>query len=192
MKPLYFATSNNYKFTEAARVFRKFGIRLEQIDIEIPEIQNKEFEPIIRDKVMKAYTRLSRPVLVDVSGMSLSALNGLPGGLNRQFWDVLKDKVCDIASKLGDDSAQIIVCLSICDGQHIHTISQKDPGRIATKQAAVGTFHLDRVFIPDGCGVTLAEMSESDRDKVSYRAKAVGKAVDMLKTHDLLAKLELI
>src|SRR5687767_10797406 len=95
-KTLFFATANLYKFEEFSRLFANFGIELEHYDVAIPEIQNIEMSVILRDKVIKAYEVLSRPVLVDHSGLAMRALQELPQGLNKQFWEVLKDQVCEL------------------------------------------------------------------------------------------------
>src|SRR5437879_6270474 len=108
MTPFFFATSNLYKFQEFARLFAVYGVTLEHVNIAIQEIQTIDIETIARDKLVKAYARLSRPVLVDASGLGMAALKGLPQGLNNQFWDVLKDEVCSLALRLGDDAAEII------------------------------------------------------------------------------------
>ncbi len=179
---VYFATSNAYKFQEFERLFGRLGVRLERMDLTIPEIQTFNIDDIIRDKVIKAYAKLSRPVLVDHSGLAMRALNDLPQGLNNQFWDRLKDQVCVLAKKLGDPHAQSIVYLGFCDGQRVYVVSQSDEGRMAEEPFKGGTFHLDRVFIPDRCDITLAEMTDDARDLVSHRAKVAEKAVAMFKS----------
>jgi XTP/dITP diphosphohydrolase len=188
---LSFATSNEYKFDEFKRIFSSMNIDLEHFYVDISEIQTIDMEPIIRDKVVKAYSELSRPIIVDHSGLAMKALNDLPQGLNKQFWDVLKDQVCDLAHRLGDDRAEIIVYLGFCDGQKIYSVCQADEGRIAPKPAPVGTFHLDRVFIPKGCSTTFAEMTETERDKISYRKKAAEKLIKVLKDIDYGKKIGL-
>lgn len=189
--PLFFATTNPYKFQEFERLFSRLNVKLEHIDIAIPEVQTFDFETIIKDKVVKAYSSVSRPILVDHSGLGMKALKELPQGLNNQFWDKLKDQVCDLAQKLGDDEAEIIVYLGFCDGQRIYSVSQRDKGRMAPKPATIGTFHIDRVFIPDGSTITLAEMSEVERDKISHRRKVTEKAVELFKKIDFGRKLGL-
>lgn len=189
---LYFATSNLYKFEEFRRLFALFGVTIEQIDLTVPEIQTFNIKTIIEDKVNKAYQSLSRPVLVDHSGLAMKALNGLPQGLNKEFWDVLKDQVCTIADRLGDDRAEVIVHLGFCDGQRIYTVSQQDPGKIARTPAPSGTFHIDRVFIPEGHSITLAEMSEAVRDKISHRRKVTEQAIALFRDIDFGKKLGII
>ena len=67
-------------------------------------------------------------------------------------------------------------------GRRIHSIFHREPGEIANKPSSEGTFQLDRVFIPAGHTLTLAEMSRSERDKISHRLKVTEKAFAMLRS----------
>lgn len=175
-----FATSNSYKFVEFSRLFGAAGLTLDHYYVTVDEVQHIEMEAIVRDKALKAYQRVRRPVLVEHSGLSMKVLNGLPRGLNRQFWEKLQDRVCDLGVALGDSSAEILVSLALCDGRRIYTWHVSRPGKLASKPASVGTFHLDQVFIPNGATVTLAEMSETERDRVSQRRYAVDESITEL------------
>ena len=75
----------------------------------------------------------------------------------------------------------MIVYLGFCDGRRVHSVSHREPGHIAAAPSTMGTFHLDRVFIPEGHKLTLADMSVDDRDKISHRMKVTQKAVEMLR-----------
>ncbi len=178
---LYFATTNLYKFTEFERLFKKHGITLIQYDFDIPELLTYDMGVLVRDKLVKAYARLGRPVMVDASGLGMNALNGLPQGLNRQFWEIFKNQPCDLAQKLGDNKAEAIVYLGLCDGFRKHVIVQRSPGTIALAPSGPVVFHIDRVFIPNGATKTLGQMSESERDKFSHRFQATEKAVALIK-----------
>jgi len=181
MTRFYFVTSNDYKFSEFERLFAAHGVILDRANIELEEIQTIDIDRIARDKVIKAYAHLSRPVMVDASGLAMYALKGFPGGLNREFWNVLKDEVCTVASKLGDSRAEIVVALAFCDGKRIVSMSKALPGAIAAVPSTTGTFHLDRVFVPAGEIETLAEMSEVKRDTLSHRALVAKDAVVRIK-----------
>lgn len=178
---LHFATSNDYKFGEFSRLFRRAGINLVRFNIDLPEIQMIDIEPIVRDKLVKAYASIGRPVLVDHSGMALHALGGLPGGLNRQFWEVLHGRICQIAHSLGDPSAEILVALGVCDGRSTHVVTQHVRGRIALTPSKQGVFHLDQVFVPAGEAVPLSALSQSRRDTVGQRGKATRRLLRVLK-----------
>lgn len=179
--PLYFVTSNSYKFNEFHRIFASRSIELEQFNFVIAELQAIDIHEIVRHKVIRAYERLNRPLMVDHSGLAMSALDGLPQGLNNQFWNLLQGRVCDLARRAGDTAAEIIVVLGFCDGQRVHVVEHREAGSMAPAPAKTGTFHLDRVFIPTGAVKTLAEMTDSERDQWSHRSKVADKAVAMLR-----------
>jgi len=179
--PLYFVTSNDFKFAEFDRLFSARAVALKRFDHSISEPQAINMHEIVRYKVLVAYQRLGRPLMVDHSGLSMSALNGLPQGLNNQFWDLLQGRVCELAARAGDIAAEIIVVLGFCDGQRIMLVEHREPGSMASAPTPGGTFHLDRVFIPAGASRTLAEMSDAERDRWSHRAKVTDKAIAMLR-----------
>ncbi|HYN81822.1 MAG TPA: non-canonical purine NTP pyrophosphatase [Gemmatimonadaceae bacterium] len=179
---LFFATSNDYKFAEFSRLFGAAGLQIDHYRLEVEEVQHIEMDVIVRDKALKAYQRVRRPVLVDHSGLAMNALNGLPCGLNKLFWNVLQDRICELAIAMNDPTAEILVSLALCDGKRIHAWHERLPGNLAAKASAVGTFHLDRVFVPNGSTMTLAEMSTVDRDVVSHRRRAVDHTSAVLKS----------
>ncbi len=183
---LYFATNNSYKFEEFSRLFKALGVDLRQYRVEVSELQMYDMDALVRDKLIKAYSRIGRPVMVDASGLAMSALKGLPQGLNKQFWDILKDQTCGIATKMRKKEAEVLVHLGLCDGRQIYSVSQRDPGTIAKTPAGVPDFHIDRVFIPSGSAKTLAEMTTVERDAVSHRSKVARKAVELIETTDSL------
>ena len=179
---LFFATANDYKFEEFSRLFLAFNVQLEHFNVSVPEIQNLDMAVILRAKVIEAYSLLTRPVLVDHSGLAIRALQELPQGLNKQFWEVFKDQVCDLVGKLGDRRAEMIVYLGFCDGRRLYHVSHREPGIIAEAPSSKGSFHLDRVFIPQGCDVPLSELTTVDRDRISHRMKVTHKAIEMFRT----------
>lgn len=179
--PLYFVTSNDYKFHEFNRLFSARSVELKRFSFVVEEVQALDIQQIVRQKVIRAYERLNRPLMVDHSGLAMSALNGLPQGLNNQFWDLLQDRVCDLAKRAGDTAAEIIVVLGFCDGQRILLVEHREVGSMASAPAICGSFHLDRVFIPKGASQTLAEMTDTERDKWSHRTKVADKAIQKLR-----------
>jgi XTP/dITP diphosphohydrolase len=174
---LLLVTNNDYKSEEYTRLCVDAGLPLDRWDGEIQEIQEIDLQAMARQKVLEAYRWLLHPVLVDVSGMRLNALSGLPGGLNRQFWDILHANVCDLVHTLGDPSAEMVINLALCDGQRIIHAEGSVLGELATHESPIGSFHLDQIFIPAGASSVLSEMVESERDAVGPRGLAVRELV---------------
>jgi XTP/dITP diphosphohydrolase len=83
---LVIVTGNKGKANEIAIIT---GFTVEAKNIDIPEIQSLDIESVAREKALAAYEILKRPVVVDDTGMSIEALNGLPGALVAWFLDTL-------------------------------------------------------------------------------------------------------
>ncbi len=181
MADLFFLTSNPYKYSEYERLSKLRGLPINRWPGDIQEIQEIDLRAMARQKALEAYKWLLHPVLVDVSGMRIAALDGLPGGLNRQFWDILHNNVCEIAHRLGDPSATMVVSLALCDGRDIIFADGEVQGDLAIQESAIGTFHLDRIFIPKGVSSVLAELSEAKRDAIGPRGLALSDLVARLR-----------
>ena len=177
MSNLYFASSNQFKISEYTRIFGSEKIQVTPFEFDIAELQSVAPDEIVQDKLLKAYAAIHRPVIVEHSSLSLSAMGGLPLGLTKPFWDILKDHICNIASSLNNTNAEMIVCLAFCDGKNKYTVKESVPGNIAP-HAIPGVFHLDRVFVPTKAPMALAGMTDSERDKWSPRRNAVRKLID--------------
>ncbi|MCX6347023.1 MAG: non-canonical purine NTP pyrophosphatase, partial [Actinobacteria bacterium] len=58
-------------------------------------------------------------------------------------------------------------------------------GKISFKETGSGGFGYDCIFIPDGFDVTMAELSEVAKNKISHRGKALKDFSDFLKKNNL-------
>lgn len=79
MNTLICVTGNEVKFRLAQDAFAKFGIKIEQVLLDIDEIQGEDPEPIIIRKAQDAFARLNKPLVVTDDSWSIPALNGFPG-----------------------------------------------------------------------------------------------------------------
>lgn len=187
MNEICLVTKNSYKIQEFRTLFLATPLRAVELSFDIREIQTEDIETIIRDKVIKAFSFARRPVIVDHSGLSLVALGGFPRGLTQLFWDTVRgDRICDIVKALGDDTATAITWLGFCDGKKIYACYSQLEGAIAEKPAGTRDFQWDRIFIPKGYDRTYAEMDIEEKNRLSQRAKALEKLLDILKRDSLL------
>lgn len=79
MNTLSFVTGNTVKFCFADEICKQFGITLEQVELDIPEIQSESGEPVARDKAVRAFEQLQKPVIVTDDSWVIPALKGFPG-----------------------------------------------------------------------------------------------------------------
>lgn len=74
-----FITGNTQKFSDAQAVLRKAGIKLSQVEIDLPEIQAASSGQVSMSKAIYASSRVDGPFFVEDSSFHIHALNGFPG-----------------------------------------------------------------------------------------------------------------
>src|SRR5262249_22421226 len=84
--PLTFITSSENKLQEVERLL---GQQLSGTNVALDEIQDIALEPVVVHKVRQAYAQVQRPVLVEDTGLTFAAWNGLPGALVKWFLTAL-------------------------------------------------------------------------------------------------------
>jgi len=79
MKPLLFVTGNDVKFRTASTVCKSYGLEVERMSIDIQEIQAHDGETVARDKALRIFEELQRPVLISDDTWMIPALKNFPG-----------------------------------------------------------------------------------------------------------------
>ncbi|MFY9549944.1 MAG: non-canonical purine NTP pyrophosphatase [Thermoanaerobaculia bacterium] len=167
--PLIFVTSRAEKAREAERL----GFDVERLDLDLPEPQALDPSDIVEEKARSAYAILSRPVLVEDSGLAIRAWGGFPGALVK--WVEKSAGVAAIARMLDafpDRSATAACAIGYCDGGEVVTARGETHGSIAREPRGAGGFGWDVLFVPDGADRTFAEMSAEEKDRISHRRRA--------------------
>ncbi|HEY6051510.1 MAG TPA: non-canonical purine NTP pyrophosphatase, partial [Thermoanaerobaculia bacterium] len=77
--PLVFVTSRPEKAEEA----RRFGFEVETLHLDLPELQSLDSADVVEAKARAAHEKVGRPVVVEDSGLTISAWGGFPGALVR-------------------------------------------------------------------------------------------------------------
>lgn len=79
MHPLIFPTGNEVKFRLANIVCSAQGITLERLQVDIPELQAETGEEVCRDKALRAFEILRKPLVVNDDSWVIPGLGGFPG-----------------------------------------------------------------------------------------------------------------
>ncbi len=167
--PLVFVTSRAEKAREAERL----GFTIERLDLDLPEPQALDPSDIVEAKARAAYAALSRPVLVEDSGLAVRAWGGFPGALVK--WLEKGAGVAGLARMLDpfpDRAATAICAIGYCDGGEVLTARGETAGTIAAAPRGAGGFGWDAIFVPDGGDRTFAEMLPEEKDRISHRRRA--------------------
>jgi XTP/dITP diphosphohydrolase len=177
---LRFLSGNANKIAEAKAILAGAGFDLIAVQKKLDEIQSADVELLVRDKCVKAFRLIGRPVFVEHTGLYIEALNGFPGGLTQIFWDTLgAERVAALFAREDDGRAVARTRIGYCDGRCVHQFEGEVSGRLARAPRGEAS-QWDCVFIPDGSEETFAEMGER-KNEISMRRKALDGFVAFLK-----------
>jgi XTP/dITP diphosphohydrolase len=125
----------------------------------------------------------------DDSGLEVEALKGAPGvdsaiyaGLQRSHEDNIRLLLKNIGGMPNRKARFVTVITLYLDGK-VQQFEGEVKGEILLEKRGTGGFGYDPIFKPDGFSTTLAEMSVEEKNKISHRAKAIGKLVKFINSH---------
>ncbi|MCG3703807.1 hypothetical protein L5F68_05605 [Aliarcobacter butzleri] len=168
-----FVTNNEHKFHEVKAMINVADVVIAKLKIE--EIQTDDVEKLVKDKLLKAFKKVGRPVFVEHTGLYIKSLNDLPGGLTQIFWDKLEaDQFSKILGNLDTTNALAKTTIAYCDGKKIHYFEGEIEGKISSEPKGKRDFQWDCVFVPDGEIMTFAEMGDK-KNEISMRKIAFEK-----------------
>ncbi|MFB9903138.1 non-canonical purine NTP pyrophosphatase [Allokutzneria oryzae] len=169
--PIWLITGNAGKAREYSALL---GIDVTTVTVDLLEIQSLNVVEVVERKASDAYAKLRRPVLVDDTGLSLTAWNGLPGALVAWWTSTVGVQgILDMASGVTDRRASVTTALGYADADGVQVFSGTAHGTITTEQRGDGGLGFDTIFVPAGSDLTYAEMPEKDKNEVSPRRLAV-------------------
>lgn len=162
-----FVTTNNGKAESLRRVFAPLEVSVRQVSMELPELQTTSLQEIAEHKARYAYPRIGDPaVVVQDAGFFLDAWDGFPGASVKL---TLKTLGLDGLLVLVDGRSRHCAfkeCLAYFDGTTPRLFETTIGGTLATEprgeQQPDAPTILWRLFIPDGCNKTLAEMTSEE------------------------------
>ncbi len=168
---LTFVTGNRQKVREFERIL---GISLAYKQMEFEEVQSVEFGPVVAKKVTLAQQVIDGPVLVEDTGISIAAWNGLPGALTKWFVSTVGvDGLCRMMSAEPNRRATAVTMLGYSNGKKPRLFVGEVLGTVLSHAKGNAGFGWDPIFRPLGSQRTFAEMSGEEKDKFSMRKKAL-------------------
>ncbi|MGD6816775.1 XTP/dITP diphosphatase [Metabacillus sp. 84] len=182
------ATRNEGKAAEFKRLFEPKGLQAASLNelTHLPDVEETghSFE---ENAILKAETisRLTgKPVIADDSGLSIDALGGDPGIYSARYAGEEKDDGANIAKVLENmkevekdqRTARFRCALAIAaPGKETKTVEGSVEGFITEKPEGENGFGYDPIFMVKDKGVTMAQLSSEEKNKISHRANALKK-----------------
>lgn len=187
---IYLATQNKHKHKEISIIFKDLGFKAPQISPQKIEVEEygRTFEENSLIKALTFANALQKPVLADDSGLIIDALPGELGIYSARYKAELtqEEKNKDIIKRLKTipkekRTARFVSLVTLHDPVLQISISAKGifEGYIADKISGNGGFGYDPIFIPKEYNVSVAELSEDLKNKISHRANAINKLINI-------------
>lgn len=191
MTEIIFASHNHNKAAEINKMLAP-DIMVHTLDeIGITEDIEETSDNLVGNALIKAryvYAKTGKDCFADDTGLEVDALNGEPGVHSARYAGEECDSQKNMQKLLSNLAGQHnrsarfrTVIAYIKNGQEF-LFEGVVEGSIATSASGNGGFGYDPIFIPtEGEGLTFAEMSLDDKNKISHRARAIAKFVSFVK-----------
>lgn len=187
---LCFATNNKNKISEICQILGDEFRILSLVDIhchqEIPENQ----PDLAGNSLQKArfiFDNYQTNCFADDTGLEVVALKGEPGVLSARYAGIQKDNNDNIKlllknlSNQTDRKARFKTVITLIQDNEVHQFEGIVNGEITKEPRGHKGFGYDPVFIPEGYSRTFAELSPSEKNKISHRGIAIRKLVRYLR-----------
>ena len=188
---LVFATHNQFKLTEINHLLgeRFTLLTLDDAGIkeDVPENQST-LEGNALEKARYVYNKTGFDCFADDTGLEVESLNYAPGVYSARYAGPGKDSEQNIKLLLQNMGGinhrsacfRTVIAL-IVKGEEI-LFEGKVEGEILREERGKEGFGYDPVFLPEGYNQSFAEMSLSEKNKISHRARAFQKLSNYLST----------
>jgi XTP/dITP diphosphohydrolase len=194
IKEIVLATHNADKRAEMADLLNDLGMTVRTL-AEFPQAPDviEDGETCEANAIKKARTIADYTGLVavaDDTGLEINALGGRPGvyaaryaGPNVTYEDNWKKLLLELQGvPLQERGARFVTVVAIARPRtdQVETVEGVLNGLIAEQAVGTSGFGYDPVFFVSELGKTLAELSHSEKNRISHRAKAFAKAKGIL------------
>lgn len=184
---LVLATGNRHKVDEVARILAAAGARVELVGADdvggMPEV-TETGATFAENALLKARAVAQAsgvPGLADDSGLSVDALNGMPGVLSARWSgragadaENTNLVLAQLVDTPNERRGAAFVCAAVLVRPDGTEVVQQDEvrGRLLRRPRGSGGFGYDPIFVPEGDERTTAELDPAEKDAVSHRGRA--------------------
>jgi XTP/dITP diphosphohydrolase len=178
---IVFATGNHHKLSEINEIAKcseiEFVLPPEGFN---PKENGTTFCENSYIKALKAAKLSNNIALADDSGLCVEALNGEPGIYSARYAPTAQERIDKLLYNLADKAnrnAKFVCAMTLVNssGEILSQEIGECFGKISKTQSGTNGFGYDPVFIPDGYNITIADMSEDLKNKISHRSVALNK-----------------
>lgn len=181
---LVFATGNKGKLAEAQEILGPGYELVTPADLGLDDDIEETGSTLAENSLIKAkaiYDATGLDCFADDTGLEVDCLGGAPGvytaryaGSHCNFDDNMEKLLIEMAKAGGPRTARFRCVVTLIRGGEIRQFDGCLEGEIALQREGRHGFGYDPVFIPrEYPGLTLAEISEHEKNAISHRGKAL-------------------
>jgi XTP/dITP diphosphohydrolase len=181
------ASRNTHKLREIGRIGADWPVEWLTVDNHEgpwPDVEETG-STYLENALLKARAgaaALGEPALADDSGIEVDALGGRPGPRSARFagedatdQQNLDELIRALKGIPGSGRTARYRCLAILafpDGPELHAEGTCE-GTLVGKPRGTQGFGYDPIFVPEGRGETMAQMTDEEKDRISHRGRAL-------------------
>jgi XTP/dITP diphosphohydrolase len=140
-------------------------------------------------KAREAVRYTGLPAIADDSGLTVDALNGMPGVLSARWAGrhgaddentaLLLGQIADVPDERRG-AAFVCAAALVTPGGGEHVLERQWRGRVIREKRGTNGFGYDPVFVPAGLDLTSAELDPAEKDARSHRGQAFAALVPVI------------
>jgi XTP/dITP diphosphohydrolase len=193
---LTFATGNSGRLREASEILGEGFDLVSLADVGITEDIPETGDTLRDNSIQKAqylYERIGCDCFADDTGLEVDALGGAPGVYTARYagedkdFNKNMDKVLHELQGLEGEArrARFKSVITLIINGETHLFEGTLEGVIAHEKSGNGGFGYDPIFIADEYpGLTLADITEEQKNDISHRGKALRAMAEWLKSRN--------
>jgi XTP/dITP diphosphohydrolase len=188
------ASRNAHKLREIARISAAWPVEWVTVDTDPrpwPDVEETG-DTYLDNALLKARTvasTLGLPAVADDSGIEIDALGGAPGprsaryagedATDEQNLQQLLRALKGVPASGRTARYRCVAAVAMPDGTEVHT-EETCEGSVRRDPRGAAGFGYDPVFEPAGWDVTMAELTDEQKDRISHRGRAFRALAELL------------
>ena len=180
------ASSNPHKVKEMNEIVSNTGLEFVLPPHGFDPVEDGEtFEENSKIKALAAWGLTKTWTLADDSGLCIKALGGKPGIYSARYAETPQKRIERVLSEMEgvkDREAEFVCAMTLVNPEGEVEFAYKGACRGSITQEASGSngFGYDPIFLLEGRDVTMAELSESGKNRISHRSVALREVIKYL------------
>ena len=169
-----FITGNKHKVEEAEKIFLKFGLKIQHMNLGYMEPQGT-LEEVARFGAKYAAQKLEEPVIVEDAGLFIKALNWFPGPYSAYVQDTLGNKgilklMENVKNRYAEFRSVVGYCTPNAEPEIFLGVVK---GRISNIEKGNLGFAFDPLFYPEDMDKTFGELTTHKKNQFSHRSRSL-------------------